>query len=137
MTAVDAGDGRRARRGGEVRLTQGSPLRLVSGLLALGALALLLSQAGRLPGAAGDAIRGNADADRHPAALFYTDVDGWPAWSMVDSPERPTEFAVPHPVIARTVMLSRRAGGHSRARPRPHPVIACIGTDHPRPAEPP
>ncbi len=62
-------------------MTQGRPWRLVTGLLALGALALLLSQAGRLPGPAGDAVRRNADADRDAAALFYTEVDGWPAWT--------------------------------------------------------
>ena len=55
--------------------------RLAAGLLALGALALLLSQAGRLPGPAGDAIRENAAADRDATALFYPEVDGWPAWS--------------------------------------------------------
>ena len=55
--------------------------RLAAGMLALGALALLLSQAGRLPGPAGDAIRENAAADRDATALFYPEVDGWPAWS--------------------------------------------------------
>ncbi len=55
--------------------------RLAAGLLALGALALLLSQSGRLPGPAGDAIRGNEAADRDATALFYSEVDGWPAWS--------------------------------------------------------
>jgi hypothetical protein len=50
-------------------------------MLALAALAVLLSQAGRLPGPAGDAIRRNAAADRDATALFYTEVDGWPAWS--------------------------------------------------------
>ncbi len=55
--------------------------RLVIGMLALAALAVLLSQAGRLPGPAGDAIRRNAAADRDATALFYTEVDGWPAWS--------------------------------------------------------
>ncbi len=59
-----------ARSGGRCR-------RLVVGMLALGALALLLSQAARLPGPAGDAIRGNAAADRDATALFYTEVDGW------------------------------------------------------------
>ena len=52
-------------------------VRLVLGMLALAALALLLSQAGRLPGPAGDAIRENAAADRDATALFYTEVDGW------------------------------------------------------------
>ena len=56
------------------------PVWLAAGVLALGALALLLSQAARLPGPAGDAIRGNAAADRDATALFYTEVDGWPAW---------------------------------------------------------
>ena len=53
--------------------------RLAAGMLVLGALALLLSQSGRLPGPAGDAIRGNEAADRDATALFYTEVDGWPA----------------------------------------------------------
>lgn len=63
------------------RGTQGRSRRFVIGMLGLGALALLLSQAGRLPGPAGDAIRRNAAADRDATALFYTEVDGWPAWS--------------------------------------------------------
>ena len=67
--------------GGEtVRGRAGRSGMLVAGLLALGTLALLLSQAGRLPGPAGDAIRANAAADRDATALFYTEVDGWPAW---------------------------------------------------------
>ena len=53
--------------------------RLLAGGLALGALALLVSQAGRLPGPAGRAIRANAAADRDATALFYTEVDGWAA----------------------------------------------------------
>ena len=61
--------------------------RLAAGLLALGALALLLSQSGRLPGPAGDAIRGNEASDRDATALFYSEVDGWPAWSN-DAPTR-------------------------------------------------
>ena len=61
-------------------MRQRRPIRLAAGLLALAALALLLSQAARLPGPAGDAIRGNAAADRDATALFYTEVDGWPAW---------------------------------------------------------
>lgn len=76
-------------RGGEDGRTPGAavirgfrerPARLAAGVLALAALALLLSQAGRLPGPAGDAIRENAAADRDATALFYTEVDGWPAW---------------------------------------------------------
>ena len=65
---------------GNVRGRAGRSGRLAAGLLALGALALLLSQAARLPGPAGDAIRENAAADRDATALFYTEVDGWPAW---------------------------------------------------------
>ena len=63
-----------------IRGLRGRPARLAAGVLALAALALLLSQAGRLPGPAGDAIRENAAADRDATALFYTEVDGWPAW---------------------------------------------------------
>ena len=65
------------------RSVRGRPGRgrsLAAGLLALGALALLLSQAGRLPGPAGDAVRRNAAADRDATALFYTEVDGWSGW---------------------------------------------------------
>lgn len=62
-------------------LTWGRPVRLAAGLLALAALALLLSQAGRLPGPAGDAVRRNAEAGRDAAALFYTEVDGWQSWT--------------------------------------------------------
>ncbi len=62
---------------GSVRGRAGRGRRLAACLLALGALALLLSQAGRLPGPAGDAIRENAAADRDATALFYTEVDGW------------------------------------------------------------
>ncbi len=69
--------GRTARRRGGSR---GRAARLALGMLGLGALALLLSQAGRLPGPAGDAIRRNADDDRDATALFYSEVNGWPAW---------------------------------------------------------
>ena len=72
-------DGRALGAAG-IRALRGRPVRLAAGLLALGALALLLSQAGRLPGPAGDSIRRNAAADRDATALFYTEVDGWPAW---------------------------------------------------------
>ena len=72
-------DGRALGAAG-IRGLRGRPVRLAAGVLALGALALLLSQAGRLPGPAGDSIRGNAAADRDATALFYTEVDGWPAW---------------------------------------------------------
>ncbi len=64
-----------------IRGTQERSRRLVIGMLGLGALALLLSQADRLPGPVGDAIRRNAAADRDTTALFYTEADGWPAWS--------------------------------------------------------
>jgi len=70
----------RAPRGENFRGRAGRSGRLAAGLLALGALALLLSQAARLPGPAGNAIRGNAAAARDVTALFYTEVDGWPAW---------------------------------------------------------
>ena len=62
-------------------MTRGRPVRLAAGLLALAALALLLSQAGRLPGPAGEALRRNAEAGRDAAALFYTEVDGWRSWT--------------------------------------------------------
>ena len=62
-------------------MTRGHPVRLAAGLLALAALALLLSQAGRLPGPAGDAVRRNAEANRDAAALFYTEGDGWRSWT--------------------------------------------------------
>ena len=71
----------RAPGGESVRGLAGRIGGLAAGLLALGALALLLSQAGRWPGPAGDAIRENAAADRDATALFYTEVDGWPAWA--------------------------------------------------------
>ena len=75
----DSEDGRTPATAG-IRGLRGRPVRLAAGLLALGALALLLSQAGRLPGPAGDAIRRNAATDQDATALFYTEVDGWPAW---------------------------------------------------------
>ncbi len=56
------------------------PVRLLVGVAGLGALALLISQAARLPGPAGDAIRENAAADRDATALFYTEVNGWSGW---------------------------------------------------------
>ena len=62
-------------------MTRGRLVRLVAGLLGMAALALLLSQAGRLPGPAGDAVRRNAEADLDAAALFYTEVDGWSSWT--------------------------------------------------------
>ena len=74
------GNETRCRPRGGVGRNRRRPARLAVGMLALAALALLLSQAVRLPGPAGDAIRGNAAADRDATALFYTEVDGWPAW---------------------------------------------------------
>lgn len=74
-----AGENGHAPSRGHVRGRTGRSGRLAAGLLALGALALLLSQAARLPGPAGDTIRENAAADRDATALFYTEVDGWPA----------------------------------------------------------
>ena len=70
----------RTPEGKGIRGTRERSRRLAIGMLALGALALLLSQAARLPGPPGDAIRRNAAADRDATALFYTEVDGWPAW---------------------------------------------------------
>lgn len=55
--------------------------RFCAGMLALAGLALLLSQAGRLPGPAGGVLRRNAADGRDAAALFYTEVDGWRAWT--------------------------------------------------------
>lgn len=75
----DSEDGRALGAAG-IRGLRGRPARLAAGVLALAALALLLSQAGRLPGPAGDAIRRNAATDQDATALFYTEVDGWPAW---------------------------------------------------------
>ena len=57
------------------------PVRLVIGLVALGALAFGLAQANRLPGALGETVRGNLAADREATALFYTEVDGWEDWT--------------------------------------------------------
>jgi len=54
--------------------------RLVLGVLALAAIGFGLSQAGKLPGAAGDVVRANVAADREATALFYTEVDGWNEW---------------------------------------------------------
>ena len=74
------GEGGRTPGAARIRGLRRRPVRLAAGVLGLGALALLLSQAARLPGPAGDAIRGNAAADRDATALFYTEVEGWPAW---------------------------------------------------------
>ena len=57
--------------------------RLVAGLLAIAALGFALAQADRLPGAAGEMIRANVDANRDTTALFYTEVDGWDEWAIV------------------------------------------------------
>ena len=54
--------------------------RLAIGVLAVAALAFGLANASRLPGAAGEMIRANVDADRDTTALFYTEVDGWDEW---------------------------------------------------------
>jgi len=54
--------------------------QLAIGGLALAALAIVLSQAGRLPGPLGDVLRANLAADRDATALFYTEVDGWSTW---------------------------------------------------------
>jgi len=55
-------------------------MRLVVGLVVLGALAFGLAQSRRLPGALGETVRGNLAADREATALFYTEVDGWDDW---------------------------------------------------------
>jgi hypothetical protein len=57
-------------------------LRFIIGVVALGALAFGLAQAGQLPGALGEPVRGNLAADRDATALFYTEVDGWHNWSV-------------------------------------------------------
>ena len=54
--------------------------RLAIGVLGIAALGFALAQADRLPGAAGEMIRANVDADRDTTALFYTEVDGWDEW---------------------------------------------------------
>jgi len=61
-------------------LRASGPVRLVLGLVALGALAFGLAQSSRLPGALGDTVRGNLSGDRDATALFYTEVDGWDDW---------------------------------------------------------
>ena len=61
-------------------LRASGPVRLVVGLAVLGALAVGLAQASQLPGALGEAVRGNLAADRDATALFYTEVDGWDDW---------------------------------------------------------
>lgn len=53
--------------------------QLAIGGLALAALAVVLSQAGRLPGPLGEVLRANLAADRDATALFYTEVNGWSA----------------------------------------------------------
>ena len=62
-------------------MKRGRAGRLVAGMLALAGLALLLSQAVRLPGPAGAALRRNAADGRDAAAAFYTEVDGWRKWT--------------------------------------------------------
>ena len=66
---------------GGIRMKRGRAGRLVAGMLALAGLALLLSQAVRLPGPAGAALRRNAADGRDAAAAFYTEVDGWRKWT--------------------------------------------------------
>ena len=55
--------------------------RLAVGVLAIAALGFALSQAGRLPGSAGELLRANVEANRDATALFYTEVDGWDEWA--------------------------------------------------------
>lgn len=74
-------------------MTRGRAVRLAAGLLALAALALLLSQAGRLPGPAGEAVRRNAETGRDAAALFYTEVDGWQSWTAGAPARRDNKLA--------------------------------------------
>ena len=57
--------------------------RLAIGVLALASLGFIVSQAGRLPGAAGELVRTNIEVDRDTTALFYTEVDGWNEWAIV------------------------------------------------------
>jgi hypothetical protein len=49
-------------------------------VLAIAVLGFVVSQAGRLPGAAGELVRANIEGDRDTTALFYTEVDGWDEW---------------------------------------------------------
>ena len=51
--------------------------RLVAGWAALLLLFVGLTQAGRLPGAVGDAIRHNLESGRDATAMFYTDLHDW------------------------------------------------------------
>lgn len=63
-------------------MASAGPMRLVIGLVALGALAFGLAQANRLPGALGATVRGNLATDRDATALFYTEVEGWNDWRV-------------------------------------------------------
>ena len=65
--------GARARRLGRLG-------RLAIGVLAIAALGFAVSQAGRLPGSAGELLRANIETDRDTTGLFYTEVDGWHEW---------------------------------------------------------
>ena len=60
--------------------------RLAVAIIALAALAFGVAQADRLPGAAGELIRANVEADRDATALFYTEVDGWDEWGRQQPP---------------------------------------------------
>ena len=55
--------------------------RLAVGVVAIAALGYAVSQAGRLPGALGEAIRATIQANRDATALFYTEVDDWDEWA--------------------------------------------------------
>ena len=66
--------------------------RLAVGVLAIAALGFAVSQAGRLPGSAGELLRANIETDRDTTALFYTEVDGWDEW-----PSRAVEGAAVRP----------------------------------------
>ena len=50
---------------------------VVAGWTALLLLFVGLTQAGRLPGAVGDAIRHNLASGRDATAMFYTDLHDW------------------------------------------------------------
>ncbi len=74
-------DKSRPAAGGGGRVGTGARAgRFVVGALALAALALVIAQAGRLPGPAGAALRANLDAGRDATGLFYTEVEGWTEW---------------------------------------------------------
>ena len=68
-------------RAGTPKQMNNGLIRLAVGLLAIAALGYAAAQGDRLPGAAGELLRANIDADRDATALFYTEVDGWDEWA--------------------------------------------------------